>query len=148
MRQSAPWTGEPIRRLRDAAGFMQRDLAQLLQVHVKTVAAAEREAKLLPSRCEPWLWVLEQAAAAYEPVRIEALEVAVARAEDEARDMVEPPRRFAYLKVICSCRWATVAACSRWSSTRWTWKRSARAPTSGSAASGCSWQPIGSGWRQ
>ena len=99
MQQPGTWTGERIRRLRDDAGFTQRDLAELLQVHVKTAAAAERGAKPLPSRCEPWLWVLKQAAAAYEPLRVEALEVAAARAEDEVRDLVEPPRLFGYLKV-------------------------------------------------
>jgi transcriptional regulator with XRE-family HTH domain len=101
MQQGQSWDSERIRRLRDAAGSTQRDLAAVLQVHTKTIAAAEGGRKPIPQRCEAWLDVLERAVAAYEPIRHDMWEASVARAEDSLdanATPMEPWRLYRYLR--------------------------------------------------
>ncbi len=95
-----PWDGERLRRLRDSAEVTQRDLAFVLQVHAKTIAAAEGDRKPIPERCEPWLEVLERAVEAFEPMREEMREASVAFIASEFNDgraPSEPWRLFRYL---------------------------------------------------
>lgn len=104
MRQQerAPWDGQRLRRLRDNMGVTQRDLASVLQVYTKTIAAAEGGRKPIPQRCEPWLEILERAVAIYESTRSAMRDASEAFIDDWLGDDIaptEPRRLFRHLRV-------------------------------------------------